>query len=80
MEKTLDPNRIITNVVFSYERMEQENHALHEQVEFYRTELENIELQTRRVALRCVEKLEDLGYDHAADIVCQHFGIQLEDE
>jgi len=80
MQKTLDPNRIITNVVFSYERMEQEYLAMREQVEFYRRELENVEAQTRRVALRCIEVLEDCGYDHAADIVCKNFGVELEDE
>lgn len=74
--KELNPNTIIKNVVFSYERLEQENHVLRDQMEFYRTELENIELQTRRVALRCAEQLKKLGYDHAAVIVCQHFGIE----
>lgn len=76
---TIDPNKIITNVVFNYERMEQEVHSLRDQVEFYRTELETLmrdyESHLKRTALRCVRELDELHYDHAADIVSKYFGV-----
>lgn len=75
----MDANQVIKNVVFDYERMSQEVESLHEQVEFYRTELENAlrdnEAQRARVAARCAENLDRLGYHVAADIVRTNFGI-----
>lgn len=81
----LDPNKTITNVVFRYERLEQENHILRDQVEFYRTELENLmrdyETHLKRTALRCANELEELHYEAAADIVSRYFGVDhLQDE
>lgn len=75
----MDANQVIKNVVFDYERMSQEVESLYEQIEFYRTELENAlrdnEAQRVRVASRCVETLDRLGYHVAADIVRTNFGL-----